>query len=110
MVQYVDTKTASHGIVRKVVLLHMVPGDGPDRFLVSIDVCEHEVRAPGGMRRGRGGPRITRKLVLEPMTDDAAREAAEAIARAEGILYICVDRETWRPAASGGPAHAAAGD
>lgn len=108
MVQYVDTKTAYHGIVRKVVLMHMVPGDAPDRFVVSIDVCEHDVRARSGMRRGRGGPRIVRKVVLETMTDDEAREAAEAIARQEGIPYICVDREVWR--SSGAAVHAAAGD
>jgi hypothetical protein len=94
MAQYVDTRTAYGGQVRKVVLLHMLPADQPDRRLVSIDVLEHLVH-DGGMIRARRGPRVARKIVLEEMGDDEARAAAERIARESGTLYICIVRDGW---------------
>jgi hypothetical protein len=92
MAQYVDTKTAYGGQVRKVVLLHILPAERPERCLVSIDVLEHLVR-DGGLFRMRRGPRVTRKLVLEEMADGEAREAAERVGRESGTPYICIVRD-----------------
>lgn len=94
MAQYVDAKTAYGGQVRKVVLLHMLPADHPDRRLVSIDVLEHLVR-DGGLIRARRGPRVTRKVVLEEMSDDDARGLAERIGREHGTPYLCIVRDGW---------------
>ena len=71
MAQYVETRAAYEGQVRKVVLLHLLPG----------------------FFRARKGPRVERKLVLQEMTDDEAREAAERIARESGTLYISIVRD-----------------
>jgi hypothetical protein len=94
MAQYVDTRTAYAGHVRKVVLLHMIPAEQPDRFLVSIDVLEHLVH-DRGMIRARRGPRVTRKVVLEAMSDEEARFAAERIGRENGTPYIAIVRDSW---------------
>ncbi len=94
MAQYVDTRTAYAGQVRKVVLLHMIPAEQPDRFLVSIDLLEHLVH-DGGLIRARRGPRVTRKLVLEPMSDEEARCAAERIGRESGTPYVAIVRDSW---------------
>jgi hypothetical protein len=92
MAQYVEARAAYEGQVRKVVLLHILPSDRPDRVLVSIDVLEHLVR-DGGFFRLRRGPKVERKIVLQEMTDGEAREAAERIARESGTLYISIVRD-----------------
>jgi hypothetical protein len=92
MAQYVATRAALEGQVRKVVLLHLLPSDHPDRVLVSIDVMEHLVR-DRGLFRARRGPKVERKLVLQEMTDGEARAAAEQIARESGTLYISIMRD-----------------
>jgi hypothetical protein len=92
MAQYVETRAALEGQVRKVVLLHILPADHPDRVLVSIDVMEHLVR-DGGLFRARRGPKVERKVVLQEMTDDEARGLAEHIARESGTLYIAIMRD-----------------
>jgi hypothetical protein len=93
MAQYVDTKTAYRGQVRKVVLLHILPADRPERCLVSIDVLEHMVR-DGGLFRMSRGPKVTRKMVLVEMADGEARAAAEQVGREHGTPYICIVRDT----------------
>ncbi|HEX2115728.1 MAG TPA: hypothetical protein VHM01_15095 [Alphaproteobacteria bacterium] len=92
MAQYVEARAAYEGQVRKVVLLHILPSDHPDRVLVSIDVLEHLVR-DGGFFRARRGPRVERKVVLQEMTDGEARATAERIARESGTLYISIVRD-----------------
>jgi hypothetical protein len=92
MAQYVETRAALEGQVRKVVLLHILPSDHPDRVLVSIDVMEHLVR-DRGLFRARRGPKVERKVVLQEMTDDDARALAEHIARESGTLYIAIVRD-----------------
>jgi hypothetical protein len=92
MAQYVETRAAFEGQVRKVVLLHLLPSDRPDRVLVSIDVMEHLVR-DGGLFRARRGPKVERKIVLQEMTDGEARATAEQIARQSGTLYISIVRD-----------------
>ena len=92
MAQYVTTRAAFEGQVRKVVLLHLLPSDHQDRVLVSIDVMEHLVR-DGGIFRARRGPKVERKVVLQEMTDDEARALAEDIARQSGTLYISIVRD-----------------
>jgi hypothetical protein len=92
MAQYVETRAALEGQVRKAVLLHILPADHPDRVLVSIDVMEHLVR-DGGLFRARRGPKVERKVVLQEMTDDEARGLAEHIARESGTLYIAIMRD-----------------
>jgi hypothetical protein len=92
MAQYVETRAAFEGQVRKVVLLHLLPSDRPDRVLVSIDVMEHLVR-DRGLFRAKRGPRVERKIVLQEMTDGEARSLAEQIARASGTLYIAIVRD-----------------
>jgi hypothetical protein len=92
MAQYVTTRTAFEGQVRKVVLLHLLPSDHPDRVLVSIDVMEHLVR-DGGFLRARRGPKVERKVVLQEMTDGEARALAEHIARESNTLYIAIVRD-----------------
>jgi hypothetical protein len=92
MAQYVETRAALEGQVRKVVLLHILPADHPDRVLVSIDVMEHLVR-DGGLFRARRGPKVERKVVLQEMTDGDARALAEHIARESGTLYIAIMRD-----------------
>jgi hypothetical protein len=94
MAQYVDTKTAYGGQVRKVVLLHMIPAEQPGQFLVSVDLLEHLVH-DGGLIRARRGPRVTRKVVLEAMSDDEARAAAERIGRENGTPYVAIVRDSW---------------
>ena len=94
MAQYVDTKTAYAGHVRKVVLLHMIPADQPDRYLVSIDLLEHLVH-DRGLIRARRGPRVTRKVVLEAMSDEQARASAEQIGRDNGTPYVAIVRDSW---------------
>lgn len=94
MAQYVDTKTAYGGHVRKVVLLHMIPGDQADRFLVSIDLLEHLVH-DRGLIRARRGPRVTRKVALEAMSDEEARLSAERIGRESGTPYVAIVRDSW---------------
>lgn len=89
MTQYIDSRTAYVGEVRKVVLLHLFPSDRPDEVLASIDVLEHVVRHRG-LCRARLAPRTTRKVPFEPMTEPAARALAEAIAREHGTPYVCV--------------------
>lgn len=93
MVQYVETRAAFEGQVRKVVLLHLLPADRPDRVLVSIDVMNHLVRDGGGFFRARSGPKVERKLVLQEMTDGEARATAEHIARESGTMYIAIVRD-----------------
>ena len=107
MVQYVDSQTAQAGHVRKFVLVHFVPGETADRFLVSIDLIEHVV-AEQGLIRGRRLPRVTRKLILATMDDAEARRVAESIAHQAGTPYICIDRDPWAPAQGGHPVHDAA--
>jgi hypothetical protein len=107
MVQYVDNQTAQAGQVRKFVLVHFVPAEAADRFLVSIDLVEHGV-AEHGLIRGRRGPRVTRKLVLATMDDEEARHVAESIARQAGTPYICIDRDPWLPVQVAHPVHDAA--
>lgn len=92
MAQYVETRAAFEGQVRKVVLLHLLPAEDPARVLVSIDVMEHLVR-DGGLFRARRGPRVERKVVLQEMTDGEARALAEHIARESGTLYIAIVRD-----------------
>jgi hypothetical protein len=92
MAQYVETRAALEGQVRKAVLLHILPADHPDRVLVSIDVMEHLVR-DGGLFRARRGPKVERKVVLQEMTDGDARALAEHIARESGTLYIAIMRD-----------------
>jgi hypothetical protein len=92
MAQYVDTKTAYRGQVRKVVLLHILPAERAERCLVSIDVLEHMVR-DGGLFRMRRGPRVTRKVMLEEMADGEALAAAEQVGRESGTPYICIVRD-----------------
>jgi hypothetical protein len=92
MAQYVASRAALEGQVRKVVLLHLLPSDRPDRVLVSIDVMEHLVR-DRGLFRARLGPKVERKVVLQEMTDGEARATAEQIARASGTLYISIMRD-----------------
>jgi hypothetical protein len=92
MAQYVETRAAFEGQVRKVVLLHLLPAESPERVLVSIDVMEHLVRQ-GGLFRARRGPKVERKVVLQEMTDDDARALAEHIARESGTMYIAIVRD-----------------
>jgi hypothetical protein len=92
MAQYVASRAALDGQVRKAVLLHLLPSDRPDRVLVSIDVMEHLVR-DRGLFRARRGPRVERKIVLQEMTDGEARAAAEHIARQSNTLYIAIMRD-----------------
>jgi len=93
MAQYVETRAAFEGQVRKVVLLHLLPADNPEHVLVSIDVMNHLVRDGGGFFRARSGPKVERKLVLQEMTDDEARATAEHIARESGTPYIAIVRD-----------------
>src|SRR5690348_6641208 len=92
MAQYVTTRAALEGQVRKVVLLHLLPAERQDHVLVSIDVMEHLVR-DGGFFRARRGPKVERKVVLQEMSDDEARALAEHIARESGTLYIAIVRD-----------------
>jgi hypothetical protein len=93
MVQYVETRAAFEGQVRKVVLLHLLPADRQDRVLVSIDVMDHLVRDTGGFFRAKRGPKVERKVVLQEMTDGEARALAEQVARQSGTLYIAIMRD-----------------
>jgi hypothetical protein len=93
MAQYVAARAAYDGQVRKVVLVHLLPATRSDRLLVSIDVMDHLVRDTGGFFRARKGPRVERKVAMQEMTDDQARETAERIARESGTLYIAIVRD-----------------
>jgi hypothetical protein len=93
MAQYVEARAAYDGQVRKVVLVYLLPAERSDRLLVSIDVMDHLVRDTGGFFRARKGPRVERKVAMQEMTDDQARETAERIARESGTLYIAIVRD-----------------
>ena len=100
MAQYVDTKTAYRGQVRKVVLLHILPAEKPERCLVSIDVLEHMVR-DGGLFRMRRGPRVTRKMMLAG--DGRRRSARGGRARRARERHAVYLHRARQPAADDAP-------
>lgn len=96
MVQYVDSRTALAGQVRRVILVHTWPADasatGPERLMAAIDLLEHVVVVDGVIRQHLA-PRTTRVVQPQEMTEADARHVAEAIARLQRVAYVCMLRD-----------------